>query len=209
LLCCAMHTERNKGHAILRHTEFKYPHPETLLCETRVPQHQQYNPRRSRQQNDRAFVRFLATIEALYCPTGRVKAENRSHLTVYLDHDTPTCFICDKMTTNMHQLRHRKDDGQYLRFGPVPSPHEPTVFAMTGVNLNVNTSGEFSTGVPMCSTCFAARQHEPRDHFSPEVHEAECKAAKAIMHRQWKKGLSWDVCTSTYPEGKLCGSISQ
>jgi len=121
----------------------------------------------------------------------------------------PTCFICDKMTTDMHQLRHRKDNGQYLRFGPVPSPHEPIVFAMTGVNLNVNTSGEFNTGIPMCSTCFAARQREPRDHFSPEVHEVECRVAKAIMHRQWKKGLSWGVCTIVYPEEKPCGPSFQ
>ena len=36
LLCCAMHTKRNNMHAILRHTEFKCPHPESLVCETRI-----------------------------------------------------------------------------------------------------------------------------------------------------------------------------
>jgi len=199
-----MHTKRNRGRALLRHTEFQYPHPESLICETRVPQHQLYNSRRSRTQNDRAFARFLATVEALYCPTGQ-----RSFLTVSLDHDTPTCFICDKMTATMHQLCRRKDSGQFLRFGPVPPPHEAIVFAMTGVYLNVNSSGEFNTGIPMCSTCFAARQSLPRDHYSPEVHMAECKAAKTIMHRHWKKGGSWDCCTTTHPEATPCGPQCQ
>ena len=187
-----MHAKSSYAHAVLRHTEFCPPHAETLLDETRVPRHQRYDARRSRTQNDCAFVSFLGAVQALLCPTG--------YLTVYVTHDTPTCFMCDKSPATMHQRPHRKGNGRLLRLGPAPPAHEAVVFDMTGAYLNVDTSAEFDQNLPMCSTCFAAEQSAPCDFFSPAVHEAECKAAESIMHRHWEKGGSWDCCTTIYPK---------
>jgi len=190
LVTATMHTKSNT----IRHTEFCYPQPESLFTETRVPRHQRYDARRSQAQNSRAFASFLSAVQALYCPAGRVK-----NLTVSVKHDTSTCFMCDKMTATMHQLRNRKGNGRFLRLGPVPPAHEPVVFEMTGVYLNVDTSAIIDVSLPMCSTCFAETL-VPCDYFSPEKHMRDCKAAKSIMHRHWKKSGSWDCCSTMYPK---------
>jgi len=174
-------------HFVLRHTVSQYQQPESLVSETRVKKKQQYSPRRSRTGNDSSFARFLATIEALYRATKHDEAEHLSHLIVYLNHDTPTCFMCDKLTADMHQLRNRKGSGEYLRFGHSPLPNEVVWFEMTGTHLNVDTSSALDKGIPICSTCYAQR-NMPCDYYAPEVCLAECTAAQTIMRRHWEKG---------------------
>ena len=191
------------GRAILRHTVFKYQHPGRTICETCLPQYQRYNSRGSCTENDRAFARFLAAIEALHRATERVQGEQHSNLIVHLNHDTPTCFICDKTTADMHQLMNRKGNGQYLRFGPVSVSNEIVEFKMTGTYLNVDTSSALEKEIPICSTCYAQRIM-PCDYYAPKTRLAECTAAHTIMRRHWQNGGSFDCCTTVYPEEEAC-----
>ena len=203
LVRAAMPTKGNKGRAILRHTAFKHPHAERLISETRVPAHQVYNPKSSRKHNDRAFGRFLATIQALYCATKDAEGEHDSNLIVHLNHDTPTCFMCDKTTADMHPLMNRKGNGQYLRFGPVSVPNEIVQFKMTGTYLNVDTSSAFEKEIPICSTCYAQRI-APCDYYAPQTCLAEHTAARTIMRRHWQNGGFFDCCTTVYTEEEPC-----
>ena len=118
---------------ILEYTEFRYPQPETLVHETRVPRHQLYHQKRSHSKNKIAFKSFLAAVEALHC-------DHHSHTTVFLAHDTKTCFICDKTTDITHGLHHYKDSSQVLRFGQAPPENIADVFAKYGLYLEANTS---------------------------------------------------------------------
>jgi len=199
-----MSTKCNRGRAILRHTEFKYPHSEGHIRETRVPLCQLHNSRCSRTQNDRAFARFLATIEALYSEKKGVEGEHHTNLIVHLNHDKPTCFMCDKTTADMHQLRNRKANGQYLRFGSVCVPNKIVVSETMGTYLNVDTSSAFDEEIPICSTCYAQRIM-PCDYYAPEVCLAECTAAHNIMRRHWQNGGLFDCCTTVYPKEEPCG----
>ena len=182
---------------VLRHTLSQYQQPKPLVSETRVKKNQQYSPRRSRTENDRSFARFLATIEALYRATKHDESEHLSHMIVYLKHDTPACFMCDKTTVDMHQLSNRKGSGQYLRFGHAPLPNKIVLFEMTGTLINVDSSSALDKEVPMCSTCYAQRIM-PCDYFAPKVCLAECTAAHTIMRRHWEKGGFWDCYTTFY-----------
>jgi len=203
LVRAAMPTKGDKGRVIVRHSACKYPHAHRLISETRVPTRQVYHSKSSRKYNDRAFGRFFATIQALYRATKDAEGAHHANLIVHLNHDTPTCFMCDKTTADMHPLTNRKGNGQYLRFGPVSVPSEMVQFKMTGTYLNVDTSSAFEKEIPICSTCYAQRI-APCDYYAPQTCLTEHTAAQTIMRRHWQNGGFFDCCTTVYTEEEPC-----
>lgn len=135
----------------LEHTEFRYPHPWTIINKTNIPHHQRYHHKRSHLKNRKAFKVFLTTVEALHCP-------KYSYTTVFLVHDTKTCFICDKTRDVMHGLNHHKGSQQYFMFGTGPPEDIPNKFAPYGLYLEVVTGSEYNEAMPICSDCKATRK---------------------------------------------------
>ena len=178
--------------ATLRHTEFRYPQPPTVLDEISVPRQQLYQAARSPEQNRRAFKAFLGALQRLHC-------DHHSHTTVFLAHDAKTCFMCDQTTEVMHHIFHHKNGGRYLRFGPPPPADIADVHAMNGLYLQVDTSSQYNDGLLMCSECHDKQTSlECMDFYSPKVRTADCRAAESIMFRNWKHIRSWECCSTIY-----------
>jgi len=176
-------------HMIIAHTEFDYPQPETLVQEIRVPRHQLFRRKHSDSENLIAFQSFLAAVEALHC-------NHHSHTTVFVTHDTETCFICNKTKDIMHMLRHHKGSQQILRFGPAPPENIANIFAHYGLYLEVDNSTQYKDELQICSDCKAIYNEQEKDYFCPAVRIAECTMAESIMFRHWRNGVAWDCCST-------------
>jgi hypothetical protein len=177
----------------LQHTEFRYPHRQSIISRTNIPHHQRYHRKRSHLKNMIAFKRFLKAVEALHC-------KKHDSTTVYLAHDTKTCFICDKTSDVMHARHHHKGSEQILRFGPVPSENIADRFALSGLYLEVDTSSQYNDKIPICSDCEADDQKQSKDYFCPERRMAECHLAEKIMYRHWKNDVFWHCCSFVYSD---------
>jgi len=178
---------------VLQHTEFRYPHPQSSISQTNIPHHQRYHRKRSHLKNKIAFKRFLTAVEALHC-------KKYCHTTVYLAHDTKTCFICDKTSDVMHARHHHNGSEQILRFGPVPPENIADMFAESGLYLEVNTSSQYNDEMPICSDCKAAGKKQSKDYFCPERRMADCHMAENIMYRHWKNSVFWHCCSTVYSD---------
>ena len=180
----------------LQHAEFRFPHPETIISQTHIPHHQRYDRKRSHLKNKIAFKRFLTAVEALHC-------QKYSHTTVYLTHDTKTCFVCDKTSDVMHGRRHHKGSQQILRFGPAPPEDIADIFAKYGLYLEVDTSSQYNDEMPICSDCKAIDKKQSKDYFCPARRMADCHTAESIMYRHWKNNVFWHCCSTVYSDEEL------
>jgi len=180
----------------LQHTEFRFPHPETIISQTNIPHHQRYHRKRSHLQNRIAFKSFLAALEALHSP-------KYSHTTAFLAHDAKTCFICDKTSDVMHGLHHHKGSQQILRFGPAPPEDIADMFAKSGLYLEVDTSSQYNDELLICSDCKATDQKQSKDYFCPARRMADCHTAESIMYRHWKNSVFWQCCSTVYSDEDL------
>jgi len=176
--------------AVVRYEEFRYPQTPTLVHETRIPRHHLYHPKRSHAYNTRAFRRLLASLEALHSD------DLHSHTTVFVTHDTNTCFLCEKTSDDMILLYHRKGSSQFLPLGKPPPEDGGDLYSMRGLYLRVDTSDEYNKEVPICPACFSTHATALYDPLCPATRKAECARAESIMYRHWQRGGSWD-CRST------------
>ena len=177
----------------LQHTVFRYPDTQSIVTQTNIPHHQRYNRKRSHLKNRIAFKRFLTAVEALDC-------KKNCSTTVYLAHDTKTCFICDKTSDVMHARHYHKGSEQILRFGPVPPENIDAMFGRSGLYLEVDTSSQYNDEIPICSDCEADGKKQSKDYFCPERRMAECHLAEKIMYRHWKNHVSWHCASFMYPD---------
>ena len=177
----------------LQHTEFRHLDPQSIVSQTHIPHHQRYHRKRSHLKNRIAFKRFLTAVEALHC-------KKNCATTVYLAHDTTTCFICDKTSDVMHARHHHKGSQQILRFGPVPPENIADMFALSGLYLEVDTSSQYNDEIPICSDCKADGKKQSKDYFCPQRRMAECHLAEKIMYRHWKNDVFWHCCSFVYPD---------
>jgi len=190
------HAKSKPVTVVLQHTEFRYQHSQSIISHTKIPHQQRYHRRRSHLKNMIAFKRFLKAVEALHC-------KKHDSTTVFLAHDTKTCFICDKTSEVMHARHHHKGSEQILRFGPVPPENIAGMLARSGLYLHVDTSSQYNDEIPICSDCEAdckKQSEDYKDYFCPERRMAECHLAEKIIYRHWKNDVFWNCCTFLYPD---------
>ena len=193
-ICMNRHTKSRPF--MFAHTEFCFPHPKTIISQTNIPHHQRYHRKRSDLNNRKAFKSFLTAVEALHC-------QKYSHTTVFLVHDTKTCFICDKTSDVMLGRHHHGDSQQVLRFGPAPPENIADIFAKYGLYLDVDTSSQYNNEIQICSDCKAAYKKQSKDYFCPARRMAECHTAESIMYQHWKNSVFWHCCSTVYSDEDL------